>query len=223
MRTARITIAYYGWRIKKSQRWPEFGCANETEYCCSRGIAMSTWSSCMRVGQLLEALTFDQLQSIGIENGMILCTVNPDIWSDYDWLSDARSTPYRKFRELVAVRNQTLDGGEQSHALMQSQKRLVARNRLREIAREHNLATIDDALALALDGEGTTASAQLLAAAKHAAKLLTLVRAQLRKGASGSFTTSQRYLEAERLIEKTKKRLTDAVAIAVESVQAKSQ
>lgn len=220
IRASRIEIAYFGWRIKRSQRWMEFGCATEDEYRTSREIPSRTWQECMVVGQLLEALSFDDLSAIGVENGIRLSFVNPDIWYDYDWLQDARSTPYREFRKLVALRNQTLDGGEHSVAIERSRQRQVTRDRLREICREHKLATIDDALSLALDGVGVSVSAQLLAASKHANKLLSIAIKGMHKGKRGyQFRQSHLGGETDRIVGLAKKRLADAIAIAVESAR----
>jgi hypothetical protein len=215
MRSSQIELAYYGWRIQKSQRWAEFGCRNQAEYLDKFYIPSHAWSHCVRVGRVLESLPFDELSRIGIAKALHIARINPDIWHDYDWLAEARTMGRSKFGMLVTARNAALDGGEQSEALQLADKRKVTRAELRRIRKEHGLPSTEDAIAVALDGGGGSQTAQLFAACKHAVKLLSLVRQEMKKLKTKSVPRQ----EALRLTIKAQERLRESIKVAVGSAE----
>jgi hypothetical protein len=210
-------IAYYGWRIKKADRWSEFNCATEEEYFTSRGINSHLWSTAMIVGRLLEPLSLEELTTIGIYKGKLLSNVHSDLWHDYPWLADAKRMSERDFRDIVALRNRSLDGGEASQALLNAESeyaKSITKDKINYLRRKYNLDNSADAVAIALREADSTVTLELAKAARHANKLLTLSKQALRQRRKSALSGSDKNID--RLITKAQNRLTDAITCAVQ-------
>jgi hypothetical protein len=210
-------IAYFGWRIKKANRWEEFGCKNEQEYYTSRGINEHLWYTAMLVGRLLEPLSLEDLMTIGIYKGRLLSNVHADLWHDYDWLGDARKMSEYDFREIVSVRNRTLDGGESSQALLTAEAEYadaITRQKLDRLRKKYGLDNSIDVIKMALRDADSNVSIELAKAARHANKLLSLSKQALRSRRKSALSGSDK--NVDRLITKAQNRLSDAITCAVQ-------
>ena len=178
-RQSSLQLAYYGWRVKKLRGWTLTPMLDaEREYVQARGIPIRWWRECTRVGQVLEALTLEELSSIGLSRSQSITQINPEIWDDYDWMADARRLSAEKFDKLVRLRN----------------------------AGNHDFPDEEEPEPVPMEAAPVE---QVIAAAKHAQKLLKLADKALRKYPYASDTKFVR--ETRRLMDKARTRLNDTM------------
>jgi hypothetical protein len=215
IRSSKCVIAFHGWRLHKSNRWHDLGYASEESYREAAGITPHMWDLCLTVGKLLEPLTLEQLTEIGIEKGILLTHVNSDLWFDFPWLQDAKRMSERDFRDVVTLRNRSLDSPEATEALLanQSSEDVVTRAKIDYLRRKYGLDNSIDAIKMALRDADSSVAIELAKAARHANKLLTLSQQALRSRRKSALSPTDKNID--RLIRKAKDRLSDAITCAV--------
>ena len=206
-----MVIAYYGWRIAKSNRWSEFGVADESAYAAARDIPASSWKRCLRIGRTLESLTFEQLCAISVSNAHALTEVVPDIWFDYPWLDEARSLSRTNFIPLVRERNRIFTG-HAPHKMLNPRK---TRSDKGKGMPEPSITGTPDPLASIVDLP-SSASADLLAASRHTYKLMSLVIRSMRKRIGQS---SPKLKDDLRILLKARDRISGGIRHAVSQSQ----
>jgi hypothetical protein len=179
-----MTIAYYGWRIKKSGRWAELGCTDELSYIRSRSLPFWQWKRCVRVGMVFEALSFDRLLEIGVRKIRVLNTINPEIWQEYDWLSECQRLSVMQLSRLIDERNRAFDN-------IDSSAFAVDKNAT-------HISSPDDPT--------------MIAAARHASKLIGIAIHKMMK--SDTTRHSPKFQDVERVLRLAQKRLRGAVKLS---------
>jgi hypothetical protein len=215
--TATMALAYYGWRVKKSGRWSEFGCSNEQEYREARGISPNTWRVCMRIGQVFEAMPFEQLAVMTVTTATWFTKINPQLWHDYPWLEEAKRLQSKVFAKLVTDRNRLIDPEFGRSGRGNSAGLAIYRARLQLLKQQQELKSAEEAAMFLAADLPRSEHSQLLAASRHAYKLVglaikTMKRRQKKQSRYISARYTDKHLEDElRQLGKARTRLSAAI------------
>jgi hypothetical protein len=116
LRYSLAKIAYYGWKMRLSDGWVrlgfESGPRGEDAYRESLDIPRSTYFKHVRIGQSLHQLSLEDLTRIPTTNAELLIQVDPAIWHERNWVSDAKTLKPKALGELVAERNKAVGSRE---------------------------------------------------------------------------------------------------------------
>lgn len=219
-RAVTAAISYYGWRIKKSGRWAEFGCTGEIDYRMRRQISESMWKECMRIGRVLESLPFEELSVIPQRNARSLTYVSPAIWHDYPWLKESKTTPVREFEKLVRQRNRLLLGTGHADPVADTRQRVMAK--LQSVRDQHDLKSMSDALEFLLTKVPDDTSVELLSASRRTKELLGIAIDSMTRVMDGKVKVRERMLvlaNSIKLLEKARKRIGEAIALSAKAIE----
>jgi hypothetical protein len=176
-RYSMARIAYYGFRMRLSEGWVALGLEpgprGEEAYRESLDIPRSSWYKAVRLGQSLHQLSLEDLTRIPTTNAELLLQVDPSLWHDHNWLSEAKTLKPKAMAELVAERNKTV-GGKEPLSTMVVKVPFLAKRAMEEMLEsvQHKYELSSKGQALELMIADLHQDANLVSAAEQALQLL---------------------------------------------------
>lgn len=104
-KSAIMAIAYYGARMRALGMFAQLGFESEDVYRDSIDVPRSTWYKAVRIGEALYELPLVDLQALSTGNAELLIQIDPILWNDYPWVTEAKQLDTTSFAGLVAQRN----------------------------------------------------------------------------------------------------------------------
>jgi len=104
-KTSLMTMAYYGFRIRLSEKFRDYGFESEDQMREFLDVPRSTWYKAVRIGEALNQLPLKDLQAISVGNAELLIQVQPSLWHDYPWVQEAKTLKPAQLAIRVAERN----------------------------------------------------------------------------------------------------------------------
>jgi hypothetical protein len=98
-------IAFYGHRIRAGNWYGELGFKNEEEYRSSLDIPRSTYYKFVRLGEALQDLTIEEMQSLSVGNAELLLQVDEKLMNSFPWVDEARTLTSGELAEKITERN----------------------------------------------------------------------------------------------------------------------
>ncbi len=98
-------IAYFGWRLRAGNWYAELGFKDEESCRESVDIPRSTYYKYIRLGEALQDLTMNELQSLSVRNAELLLQVDDKIIGEFPWVTEARTLSPADFAGRIAERN----------------------------------------------------------------------------------------------------------------------
>lgn len=179
-------IAYFGFRMRMSEGWTRFGLEpgprGEEAYRESLDVPRSTWYKAIRIGNALHQLSLEDLTRIPTTNAELLIQVDPAIWHERNWVSDAKTLKPKALGELVAERNKAV-GSREPLSTMVVKVPFLAKQAMEEMLEsvQHKYELSSKGQALELMIADLHHDANLVSAADRALQLLRGVQESMKR------------------------------------------
>lgn len=152
LKTSLMEIAYYGWRLKRTEGWLELGYEDETAYRHSLDIPKSTYFKFIRIGEALQQLSLDDMKALSTGNAELLLQVPPELWHDFPWVMEAKKLPTPEFAMRITTRSEQSGSDRVPMTYFRVRVPFLAKDALEEMVdnfrSKHGLASAGQALEL---------------------------------------------------------------------------
>lgn len=115
-KSAIMDLAFYGSRMRAGNMFASLGYESEDKYRENLDVPRSTWFKAVRIGEALFDLPLDDLKSISTGNAELLMQIDPALWGDYPWVTEAKQLEVADFAGLVSQRNRKAGNGKEPYA-----------------------------------------------------------------------------------------------------------
>jgi len=147
-------IAYYGSRIRNCEGWTVLGYESEDTMRLELDVPESTFYKWIKIGTMLPGLALEDLNSICTTNLELMTQIDTELWPEYPWVEDAKSSSPKEFASLITSRNLKNGNGREpmtyvKHKVPYSAKEMIDKT-VKKFQDDHNIATPGRALELLL-------------------------------------------------------------------------
>jgi hypothetical protein len=158
-RNRLVEVGYYGYQLILLGDWQQHGYESENSYRESLGVSPIMWRDYTGLAARLAHLSLADMQELTLSAAKSLATVRADLWLEFPWLEEAKLLPANEFSALVKQRLAKHPGKagkllreprQDIRMAVPASQRAALESRLEALRESCSLATVGEALALAL-------------------------------------------------------------------------